>query len=92
MTDTTRRTVVKGAAWSLSVIAAAIAVPHAAASQVTKPQPIACKKAPNHGHGGDRGNAWWQVTYWDEASGKTYVEMIDNGTVMSTPELRELCR
>lgn len=88
-----RRTVIKGAAWTIPVIAAATAIPTAAASsQLTPPKPIACSKQPNHGHGGGTGNGWWQVTYWDEAAGKTYVGMVDNGTVMSTPELRELCK
>ncbi len=84
----TRRTVIKSAAWSLPVIAAAIAVPLAAASTVPTPRkPLLCTKEPNHGHGGGKGNAWWRVIYDDGTA-----EILDNGTVMSTRELKEVCK
>lgn len=82
-----RRTVIKGAAWSMPVIAAAVAVPASSASTSTAAMPQTCTKLPNHGHGGDVGNSWWQVTYSDDTE-----RLLDNGTVMRDRELRELCR
>ncbi|WP_251050731.1 MULTISPECIES: hypothetical protein [unclassified Microbacterium] len=80
-----RRTVVLGAAWSVPVIAAAIATPLAAAS--TTPRiPIACVYLQNNGHAGDKRNDWWQVTYNDGTT-----QILDNGTVQSDRELKALC-
>lgn len=85
MSDLNRRAVVIGAAWSIPVILASIATPLAAASTVER-VPIGCVYLQNHGHGGSKGNDWWAVTYND---GSTAV--LDNGTVMSNPELKRLC-
>lgn len=88
MAGITRRTVVMSAAWSLPVIAAAVATPLASASVVTPPvYPISCVRLSNHGHGGDTGNDWWLVTYSDGST-----DTLDNGTVMSDPELRKLAK
>lgn len=86
--NTERRTIIRTAAWSLPVIAAAIAVPAATASTPTAVRkPIKCEREPNHGHGGGVGNRWW-IVYYDDGT----ADVLDNGTVMSNEELRELCR
>jgi hypothetical protein len=84
---TTRRTVIKSAAWSLPVIAAAVAVPLASASAPQERQVLSCTLEPNHGHGGGTGNAWWRVIY---DNGQAAI--LDNGAVMSDRKLREACR
>lgn len=87
MNTLSRRTVLH-AAWSAPVIAAAIGAPAMAAS--TPPVDkyvLKCEKKPNHGHGGDTGNDWWEVYYSDGS-----FEVLDNGTVMSDPDLREICK
>lgn len=81
-----RRTFVKGAAWSVPIVAVAAAVPLAAAS--TDPvYPISCVYLENHGHGGNTGNDWWLVTYSDKST-----KTLDNGTVMSNDSLKKLCK
>lgn len=85
MSEPTRRSVVLGAAWSVPVIAAAIATPLAAASLPPR-IPIACVYLQNHGHDGDKKNNWWQVMYNDGTT-----RILDNGTVQSDRELKALC-
>lgn len=81
-----RRTIIRAAAWSLPVIAAAVAVPTATSS--ARPRtPLRCERAANHGHGGSSGNAWWTVIYSD---GTTALR--SQGVVMSDPALRTLCK
>lgn len=81
-----RRTVLKGAAWSVPVIAAVAATPLAAAS-AQQIYPISCVYLDNHGHGGNTGNSWWFVTYSDGSE-----RTLDNGTVMRDKRLKELCK
>lgn len=86
--DISRRKIIKSAAWSLPVIAAAVATPLAAASQVpTQKYPVSCKYLGNHGHGGDTSNDWWFITYSDGST-----ETLDNGTVMRNKALKEICK
>ena len=81
-----RWTIIKSAAWSLPVVAAAVAVPQAAASAPPR-KPVACERTPNHGHGGGQGNTWWTV-YYDDGT----AQVLDQGTVMSDKQLKEACR
>lgn len=83
-----RRTVLKSAAWSLPVIAAAVAVPLAAASQSVIP--VKCIRiADNHGHGGTPGNkGWWQGVYSDGS----VTDPMSNGEAMSDKTWGPLCR
>lgn len=83
-----RRTVIKSAAWAIPVIAAAVAVPLATASQATIP--VKCVRITNnHGHGGKPGNKdWWQGVYSD---GTTTAPM-SNGEAMSHKTWGPLCR
>ncbi|MGN8024722.1 hypothetical protein [Microbacterium sp. 22242] len=81
-----RRTIIKSAAWSLPVIAAVTAVPLAAASAAPRTA-LRCERTPNHGHGGGTGNGWWTVSYSDGTAA-----VLSNGTVMSDPALRALCK
>lgn len=90
----TRRAVVHSAAWSVPVIAAAIATPLAAASGPTETEPprtpAKCIRIkPNHGHGGNPGNKeWWQGVYSDGST----TEPMSNGQAMSDPVWGPLCR
>lgn len=90
MTDIPRRTFVWGAAWSIPVIAAAVAVPQAAASTVADVFPAKCiRVTENHGHGGNPGNKdWWQGIYTDG----TTTELMSNGEAMSHKVWGPLCR
>lgn len=81
-----RREFIRGAAWSVPVVVAAVAVPLASASAVPR-RPVQCIKLPNHGHGGNVSNDWWEVTYSDGSK-----ELLDNGTVMSNKALKNLCK
>lgn len=78
----TRRNVVKGAAWSVPVIAVAVATPLAAASGPTETDPpkipIACTKA---------GKNMWTVAYNDGTS-----ETLHQGQVDRDKTLQALCR
>lgn len=58
MPETTRRDIVKGAAWSVPIIALAVAAPASAASTPAEPKlPYSCE------HIGDKKNTLWQGTY-----------------------------
>lgn len=81
MSNPSRRSVVNSAAWSLPVIAAAVAAPQASASALPK-EPLACHKIKHAGQGGHQ----WVGTYSD---GSTVT--MTNGTAMSG-EFGELCR
>lgn len=74
-----RRKVMLGAAWSVPVIAAAIAVPQAAASVPSAATPAACIRLTKH---------QWQGVFSDG----TTTEIMDNGTAMSSPVWGDLCR
>jgi len=88
MSDISRRAIVKGAAWSLPVIAAAVAIPQATASTVpVQKYPVSCEYLGNHGHGGDSGNEWCFVL---NDAGTT--ETLDNGTVMRNKDLKQICK
>lgn len=89
MTDINRRTVLKGAAWSVPVVALTMATPLAAASEPYDP-PVKCiRVTPNHGQGGQPGNKdWWQGFY---ASGKK-TPLMSNGEAMSHPVWGPYCR
>src|SRR5690606_8193441 len=76
----TRRKVIHSAAWSIPVIAAAVAVPLAAASEPPR-IPVSCEKL------NQQGQPHYMVTYNDGTS-----EIYDNGTVNSNKELKALCR
>lgn len=82
MTSPTRRTVLKSAAWSLPVIAAAVAVPLAAAS--TPPAvrtPVHCTRLTK------KGQPMYQVDYSDGSTAT-----LTNGEVNSDKQLQALCR
>lgn len=81
MTNPSRRTIVNSAAWSLPVIAAAVAAPAASASAPIK-EAVACHKIRHAGQGGHQ----WVGTYSD---GSTVT--ITNGDAMSG-EFGPLCR
>lgn len=82
----TRRAFVKTAAWSVPLVAIAVAVPLAAASTTAPKYAVRCDYLGNHGHGGDVGNDWWLVTFSDGSS-----ETLDNGTVMRNDALKSIC-
>lgn len=73
-----RRTVLKAGAWSVPVIAVAIATPLASASVAPK-TPVKCERT-------DSKNPWWNVYYSDGS-----VEVLHNGDVMSDKTLQALC-
>lgn len=75
-----RRTFVKAAAWSAPVIAAAVALPHAAASAAPR-RPIHCTRLTK------KGQPWWQITYDDGTT-----ETLHNGDAMRRKDLKELCK
>lgn len=86
-----RRTVIKSAAWSLPVIAVAVAAPLAAASVTPEPKvPVKCIRIkPNHGHGGKPGNKdWWEGVYSDGS----HTKPMSNGEAMSDPVWGPICR
>lgn len=89
MSDLNRRNTLKAAAWSVPVIAAAIAAPAAAAS--IPPQnvyPTGCVKIPNHGHGGNTGQLQrWIVTYSDNTT-----KNLSNSEVNSDKFLKSICK
>lgn len=87
---TSRRTILKGAAWAVPVIASSAAVPLAAASVPV----TSCKDIPlaeryvldlrytqNHGHGGDTGNAWFEVVF--DCDPKNWVVMTQSQVMTS---------
>lgn len=78
---TSRRSVVKGAAWSLPVIAIAVAAPAASASEAPV-EPVACHKIKHAGNGGHV----WVGTYSDGTS-----VTMTNGEAMSG-EFGPICR
>lgn len=78
----TRRNILNSAAWSLPVIAAAVAAPAASASSPADVLPAACHKIRHGGPGGHQ----WVGTYSDGTS----VTMA-NGEAMSGP-FAQLCR
>lgn len=84
-----RRTVLKGAAWAVPVVAVAVSTPLSAASTVSVIPAKCIRITPNHGHGGDPGNKdWWQGVYSDGSTTKP----MSNGEAMSSKEWGELCR
>lgn len=74
----TRRTVVHGAAWSVPVILAAVAVPLVAASTIPAQRiPLDCTNV----------DGMWHVPYNDGTT-----EILTNGQVNSDKTLQALCR
>lgn len=80
----TRRAVVHGAAWSVPVILAAVAVPLAAASTVPNPSgdpfPVSCGE-PNR-----TGQPFYPITMSDGT-----VKMVHRSDVVADPELKAKC-
>lgn len=76
-----RRTLLKGAAWSVPVIAAAVAVPLAAASVPTERIPVGCVLL------NGTGSPFYQVTYSDGTS-----ETLHRSKVAKDKELKALCK
>lgn len=89
MTTIDRRTLLKASAWSVPVIAVAVATPLASASEVN-PLPVKCVRVKeNHGHGGDPGSKdWWVGIYSDG----TQTTPMSNGEAMSHTVWGPLCR
>jgi len=83
MAEVSRRTVVLGAAWSVPVIAAAVAVPLAAASTPPTPMPVweFCERIDAKG----------QPTYLAKPFGGE-PRVVTQGEVNSDKELQALCR
>lgn len=82
MTDINRRTVVLGAAWSVPVIMAAVAVPLAAASTTPEANPlISCTRIDG------KGQPMYNAVYVDGTS-----LIVDQGTVNSDKEMQAKCR
>lgn len=75
-----RRTLLKGAAWSVPVIAAAVTVPLAAAS-MTPRIPVGCVLL------NGTGSPFYQVTYNDGTS-----ETLHRSKVAKNKELKALCK
>lgn len=73
-----RRQFVHGAAWSVPVIMAAVAVPLAAASTVAERIPVECTPLDK---------TWWQVAYNDGST-----ETLHQGDVNRDKTLQALCR
>lgn len=82
MTNPSRRNIVNSAAWSLPVIAAAVAAPAASASLPPAKEALSCHKIR---HGGPGGHQW--VGMYSDGSTVT----MTNGDAMSG-EFGELCR
>lgn len=72
-----RRQFVRGAAWSVPVIAVAVAIPFAAASTAPR-TPVACTPLDK---------TWWQVAYNDGTT-----DTVHQGDVNRDKELQALCR
>jgi len=77
-----RRTILTAAAWSLPVIAAAVAAPASTASAPQVPQPMSCHKIK---HAGPNGHQW--AGTWTDGT----VVTMTNSDAMSGP-FGQLCR
>jgi len=84
-----RRTVLKASAWSVPIVAVAVATPLAAASTASV-YPLKCIRIQgNHGHGGNPGNeSWWLGIYSDGS----HTEAMSNSEAMSHKIWGTLCR
>lgn len=79
--EITRRAALKASAWSVPIIAVAVATPLAAASVPIERLPLTCTPLNN------KGQPHYQVAYSDGST-----EILDNGTVNSDKVLQALCR